>query len=126
MNSLLHRFYTPEFSRSKIASFAPIVTEAAESGDDVALEIIVAAAIDLACFAEGVHRRLFLRDQQIPVAHVGGGFNSSPLREAFIAAVRERILCHAVPPQLPPVMGAVLEALRLDGNASEIAIATQA
>jgi N-acetylglucosamine kinase-like BadF-type ATPase len=126
MNNLLHRFYTPEFSRSKIASFAPIVTEAAESGDDVALEIIVAAAIDLACFAEGVHRRLFLRDQQIPVAHVGGGFNSSPLREAFVAAVRERISCHAAPPQFPPVMGAVLEALRLDGNASEIAIATQA
>ncbi|HWF48911.1 MAG TPA: BadF/BadG/BcrA/BcrD ATPase family protein, partial [Bryobacteraceae bacterium] len=40
MNSLLHRFYTPEFSRSRIASFAPLVTEAAASGDDVALEII--------------------------------------------------------------------------------------
>lgn len=126
MNTLLHRFYTPEFSRSKIASFAPLVTEAAESGDDVALEIIVAAAIDLACFAEGVHRRLFNPDSKVPVAHVGGGFNSAPLREAFVAAVRERIDCQAGPPLFEPVIGAVLEALRLDGSGVDIALAMEA
>ncbi|HEX4810617.1 MAG TPA: BadF/BadG/BcrA/BcrD ATPase family protein [Bryobacteraceae bacterium] len=122
MNSLLHRFYTPEFSRSQIASLATLVTEAAESGDDVALDIVVAAALDLACFAEGVYRRLFSRDHKVRVAHVGGGFNSVPLREAFVAAIRERISCQAGPPLLEPVMGALLEALRLDGNLVEIAI----
>lgn len=126
MNSLLHRFYTPEFSRSKIASFAPLVTEVAEAGDEVALDIIVAAAIDLACFAEGVHRRLFPEKHEIPVAHVGGGFNSAPLRDAFVAAVRERINCPAVPPLHPPVIGAVLEALRMDGKLAKIAVATEA
>ncbi|HEX4230295.1 MAG TPA: BadF/BadG/BcrA/BcrD ATPase family protein [Bryobacteraceae bacterium] len=126
MNSLLHRFYTPEFSRSKIASFAPLVTKAAESGDDVALEIIVAAAIDLACFAEGVHRRLFPQKQEVPVAHVGGGFNSTPLREAFVAAIRERIGCTAVAPLHPPVVGALIEALRADGKFAAIASLTEA
>jgi len=125
MNSLLHRFYTPEFTRAKIASFAPLVTEAAESGDEVALDIIVAAAIDLACFAEGVYRRLFPQKHQIPVAHVGGGFNSTPLREAFVAAVLERLDCAAVPALHPPVIGAVFEALRMDGKIAKIAVATE-
>ena len=125
MNSLLHRFYTPEFTRAKIASFAPLVTRAAESGDEVALDIIVAAAIDLACFAEGVHRRLFPEKHEVPVAHVGGAFNSAPLREAFVAAVRERINCPAVPPLHAPVIGAVFEALRIDGKLAKIAAATQ-
>lgn len=126
MNSLLHRFYTPEFSRSQIASLAPLVSEAAASGDDVALEVIVSAAIDLACFAEGVHKRLFALKHEVPVAHVGGGFNSALLREAFVAAVRERIGCAAVPPLRTPVIGAVLEALRMDGKFAAIAAVTEA
>ncbi|MGC2660627.1 MAG: BadF/BadG/BcrA/BcrD ATPase family protein [Bryobacteraceae bacterium] len=126
MNTLLHRFYTPEFTRSQIAAFAPLVTEAAEAGDEAALEIIVAAALDLACFAEGVHRRLFERDRKVPVAHVGGGFKSAPLREAFVAAIRERIGCIAVLPLLPPVMGAVLEAMRLDGNVTKVSFGMEA
>lgn len=118
-NTLMHRFYN-QFSNSAIASLAPIATQAADQGDQVALEIIDRAAGKLAWFAEGVYRQLFCARESVPVAYTGGVFQSAQLRDAFARRVRDAIGCEAAPPQFGPAAGAILEALRLDGNASHL------
>ena len=40
MNDLLHRFYTPEFPRAKIARYAKLVDQAAREGDATARDIM--------------------------------------------------------------------------------------
>ncbi|MBV9081195.1 MAG: hypothetical protein JOZ62_00855, partial [Acidobacteriaceae bacterium] len=81
-NDLLHRFYTPEFPRTKVAALAPLVSQAAAAGDCVALEIVKKAADDLTCFVQGVYSALFPRSEAVPVAYIGGVFRSSLLLEA--------------------------------------------
>ncbi|MBV9762503.1 MAG: hypothetical protein JO340_18230 [Acidobacteriaceae bacterium] len=113
-NTLMHSFYN-DFSRADIASFAPLVTEAAQRGDRAALEIVEEACRKLAWYVAGVHRHLFQPEDRVPVAHIGGVFQSSLLREAFARAVNASIGCEAGPPRYSPAEGAILEALRLDG-----------
>lgn len=118
-NTLLHRFYN-EFSRPAIASLAPIVTEAAERGDRAAVEIIGNAARQLASFVEGVYSHLFQAGENVPVAYIGGVFRSALLLEKFERSIRESIRCRVWPPRFGPAAGAILEALRLDGNMSPL------
>ncbi|MGA8029207.1 MAG: BadF/BadG/BcrA/BcrD ATPase family protein, partial [Bryobacteraceae bacterium] len=88
-NSLLHRFYSPEYPRDRIASFAPLLTQAAEAGDEAAIEILKAAAAKLAWYVEGVYRRLFLAAESVPVGYVGGVFRSTLLLREFADRIRE-------------------------------------
>ncbi len=119
-NDLLHRFYTDEYPRTRIASFAPLVTEAAEDGDEIARQILNRAAEKLAWFVNGVYRQLFRPGERVPVAHIGGVFQSAPLLAYFQDHVRKSIGCDTAHPRFGPAAGALLEALRLDGNGSEL------
>jgi len=119
-NELLHLFYTSGYPRAKVASFASLVTRAAELGDRSAQDVLDHAAQQLASLAEAVYQRLFPSGDRIPVAYVGGVFESNRLLSAFKDRVRESIQCSAEPPRFSPAAGAVLDALRLDGNASEL------
>jgi N-acetylglucosamine kinase-like BadF-type ATPase len=114
-DELLHRFYG-SFDRSYIASLAVLVTQAAEHGDAVAIDLFQQAAEKLAWFVEGVYRILFYHGEVVPIAYVGGVFQSSTLREQLAISVEESIACKLAAPQLSPAAGALLEALRLDGN----------
>lgn len=116
-NDLLHRFYA-NFDRTSIAAMATLVTQAAEQGDEVAQSILWSAARELATLVEGVYRKLF-RDL-VPVATIGGVFRSTRLRDEFGERVQELTGCAVIPPRFGPAAGALLEALRLDGNASEL------
>src|SRR5436305_398680 len=58
-NDLMHRFYTSEFPRSVVASFAKLVDETAASGDAVARNIILNAAQQLATFTSAVRSQIF-------------------------------------------------------------------
>lgn len=119
-NELLHLFYTAEYPRTKIAALAPLVTRAGEEGDRVALKILNTAAEKLVGFIEGVYRHLFKGGEGIQVAYIGGVFRSALLLSHFKKQVRELIGCEAQPPRFGPAAGAVLEALRSDGNGSEL------
>ncbi len=114
-NDLLHRFYA-ETERKKIAGFAPLVTECAESGDAVALTIVADSADALSRNAEGVYRQLFTASETVTVAYIGGVFRSAQLLAAFAERLRARTGCETVYPRFSPAAGAILEALRLDGN----------
>lgn len=119
-NQLLHLFYGPEYPRKRVASLCPLVTRAAEEGDTVALEIFGSAAAELARFVDGVHRQLFGADERVPLAYIGGAFRSAPLVARFTRRVRDSIASTIGPPRLGPASGALLEALRMDGNRAEL------
>ena len=108
-NELLHRFYTPEFSRPRIAGFAKLVDEAAESGDGIARDILVDAAEKLAALAGAVRKQLFNEVEPVRLAYIGGVFRSRVVLEHF------RELTAATPPIYGPAAGALLEAYRSAG-----------
>ncbi len=118
-NQLLHLFYRPH-TRHQVAALAPYVTAAAESGDQIAKEILAEAAHVLAWYVEGLYRNLFRDGEKIPVAYIGGVFQSGPLRTAFRQRIRERLECEIVAPAMSPAAGALLEAFRMDGNPSAL------
>jgi N-acetylglucosamine kinase len=58
-NEVLHKFYTEEWPRSRVATLAPLVDTAAVEGDAVAAQIISNAAQDLALLAGSVRGQLW-------------------------------------------------------------------
>ncbi len=112
-NDLLHRFYTPEFGRPKIASFAKLVDRAAHEGDAVAREILHSAAFELASFADAIRKQLFADHEPARVSWIGGVFGSEIVRTRFETLVDLTDGNIAGPPMLEPAAGALLEAYRL-------------
>jgi len=119
-NELLHLFYTQDYPHRRVASLGPLVTRAAETGDAVALQILDIAAAELARFAKGVHQQLFREGEKVPLAYVGGAFQSAPLLVNFARRVCDAIASRVAPPRLNPAAGALLDALRMDGNEAEV------
>ncbi len=114
-NELLHRFYTNEFSRPKIASFGAMVERAAVEGDHVAQGILLKGASELALLASAVRRQLFQPGEVVLVAHMGGVFRSAILREQFCQLVKQESGTECGPPRYAPAAGALLEAYRAAG-----------
>lgn len=109
---LLHLLYTADYPRERIAALAPVVDEAARSGDRVAAEVLSGAAQSLATIAAAVRRQLFA-DEAAQVHYSGGVFNSALLLERFRMLVELDGSARLAPPQASPAHGALLEALAL-------------
>jgi N-acetylglucosamine kinase-like BadF-type ATPase len=114
-NELLHRFYTTDFPRPRIASFGAIVERAAAEGDPVARGILVKAASELALLASAVRRQLFQPGDTVRVAHMGGVFRSPIVRDQFRELVEQERGNHCGAPLYAPAAGALLEAYRAAG-----------
>ena len=82
-NDALHRFYTEEYPRPRIASLSRLVDEACADGDEVAASILNQAAQQLAMLAASIRRQLWRENETVRVAYVGGVFESKPLLERF-------------------------------------------
>jgi N-acetylglucosamine kinase-like BadF-type ATPase len=109
----------PPMTRSALAGLAPVVAQAARSGDTQARALFGAAAQELAAIVHGVHDRLGVApDHALPVSYSGGMFHFGDLLlEPFRAALRgEGRAYEFTTPQLSPVAGAVLYAARLAGS----------
>src|SRR5579863_4996362 len=115
MNDLVHRFYTSEYPRTRIASFAKLVDEAARNGDPVARDILHVGAQALATFVAAVRRQLFHRSEHTRVSYIGGAFESAMLRERFAMLVTLECSCRLEPPAYGPAAGALIEAYRMVG-----------
>jgi N-acetylglucosamine kinase-like BadF-type ATPase len=113
MNTLLHWCYTPEFPKTRIASFAKLVDEAARDGDAIAREILQTSAKGLAGLVAAVRRRLFHRGDAPRISYIGGAFHSVILRERFAALVELESETQIHPPAFGPAAGALIEAYRL-------------
>jgi len=120
-NELLHRFYTAEFPRPRIASFGPLVERAAAEGDHVAQGVVRKAAAELALMASAVRRQLFQPLEPAFVAHMGGMFRNTILRDQFRELVEQVHGNVCGPPLYPPAGGALLEAYRACGLAPRLA-----
>ena len=114
-NDLLHRMYTAELPKPRIAAMARVVDEAAVNGDPVAIELLNAAANQLATITAAVRGQLFHAGENVRVAWMGGVFRSNLLRERFRMLVELEDGVAAGPPAMGPAAGALMEAFRLAG-----------
>jgi N-acetylglucosamine kinase len=119
-NELMHKFYTQQYPRPRIAALSPLVDQAANAGDLVAQGILDEAAQLLAGLTSATRGRLFPPGECVRVAYIGGVFKSARLRDRF-RTLLERDGRHTVtPPLYGPTAGALLEAYRLAGLSVEL------
>jgi N-acetylglucosamine kinase-like BadF-type ATPase len=111
-NQMLHRFYTPDWPRSRVATLARLVDLAAEESDAVALDILNRAAQDLALLAMSVKSRLWTPGDPVYVAHIGGVFESRQVLERFRLLMEMEPGISCGPPRHGPAEGALFEARR--------------
>ncbi len=106
----LQAVYGAALGTSQIAALAPLVEDAAESGDHLAHEILVRAGTDLAEGAAVVIDRLGPGDYHRLVSYQGAVLESCAVaREAFVRALSERgkrIRVEA--PKYQPIIGAYM------------------
>jgi len=119
-NQMLHRFYAPEWERSRVASLARLVDQAAAEADPVALHIVNQAAQELAQLAAAVRGQLWQPGETVEMAYSGGVFESRMLLERFRLLVEMEAGNSLGPPQHPPHLGALLEAYRAAGVKVEL------
>lgn len=115
INDLMHRCYTPEFPRPRIASLSILVNLAAENGDPMALKILAEAARELAVFARAVRGQLFERLESVRCAYAGGVFQSRIIRTRLRELLEREPGLVAIPAIHDPAVGALLEAYRAVG-----------
>lgn len=116
LNEALHKWYTLEFPRHRIASFSRQVDEAAHAGDRVAREILRSGALELVQLSARVRRRIFKPRDTVLVSYIGGVFKSKIVRERFRKLVEQQGENKVAPPGLGPAAGALLAAYRNAGH----------
>ncbi len=116
-NDLLHRFYSSEFPRPRIAHFSKLVDEVAREGDAVALSLLSTAAQQLAGYAAAVYGQLFTEPEPVAVAPIGGVWRSELIRTQFQQLVELTEGQTVIEPRYGPATGALIEAYRLAGLA---------
>lgn len=115
-DELLHLCYTDRFPRERAAALAPLVDEAARTGDRVAGEILAAAAQSLAAIAAAVREQLFGSGEPVNLYYSGGVFESLPLRARFTILAEMDGRTRVSAPRHSPAYGALLEANRVSGT----------
>ena len=119
-NELLHRFYTTDWPRPRIAALAPLVDQAAGEGDDVARGILEQAAWELAGLASAVRAQLFAESEAAQVTYSGGVFRSDVLRERYQELIEMTANNRFHLPHYGPAAGALLGAYRAVGMAPQL------
>ncbi len=116
VNDLLHRFYTLEWPRSRVAALSNLVDTAAIENDPVAREILFDATGQLARLTTAVARRLWPEagGDRARVAYIGGIFRSRLVLDRYRFLI-EKAGYASVPPAFGPTAGALLEAYRAGG-----------
>jgi N-acetylglucosamine kinase-like BadF-type ATPase len=92
MTDIHYRLYTQGLTKSELAAFAPLVVEAAQAGDLPAQQVLRRGMADLAQMVEAVARHLGWRNSSCEVTLTGGLWRAGP-----------------------PVLGACVLALQMDG-----------
>lgn len=104
-------------TRGEIARFAKIASQAAEAGDDMAIELFKEAAYEHSLTVKSIIKQLSLaEDQTIPVSYSGGVFKSGEFILTPLAEYLKNTAAKLQQPKLQPVIGACLYALLLNGN----------
>jgi N-acetylglucosamine kinase-like BadF-type ATPase len=104
-------FHYRRLPASRIGEVAPLVGDAAASGDEVARGLVERLAGEIVLMVERAFRDLAVDDADVVL---GGGMLQDTTRPLLAALVRER-LAHAIVLDVPPVLGAMLAALDAAG-----------
>lgn len=109
----LVRWAYDDIAWARFAQLAPLASRCAEKGDPAALAIVEQGAADLALAVETVARRLGLAETAFPLVTAGNNLRPGRLLDSLKQRLQTR-LTHAqiVQPQVEPVVGAALLALR--------------
>lgn len=112
VNELYDKLYVEGCERHRLAELARVTVEAAEGGDEVAVEICETAARELALLATTLLKRLRMDREEVRVACVGGVFSSeNRILTPFTRRVLEVApLANVGYPEFPPVAGALFGA----------------
>ena len=123
-NQMMHRFYTEDWARARVATLARLVDAAATEGDALAAGILDSAAQELAMLTGAVRGQLWkpgvTAGQAIDAAFIGGVFQSRRLLQRFRMLVELEEGTHCGPPKHGPAEGALLEAYRGAGIRVEL------
>lgn len=113
LGELIDLLYVKGMKSHGVAALAPIVAQASEDGDMVAIRILREAGTELGRAAVAVICRLRLQGR-FTVAQTGGVFElGEPIRAAFEETVcQEAPECTIAPARLEPAVGAVLLAMK--------------
>ncbi len=114
-NEAMHRLYTNEWPRPRVAALSKLVDRTAADGDAVARDILANAAQQLAMLAITVRQQLFRSGEAVTICHIGGVFHSRFLLARFRQLVELADGCRPEPPRYGPAAGALLEAYRAAG-----------
>jgi N-acetylglucosamine kinase-like BadF-type ATPase len=117
-HDLLHRFYSDQYPRARIASLAKAVDETAILGDAVAREILSSGAQALMVLVSAVRAQLFPYAESPRLSYSGGVFRSRILFEQFKTLAE--LDCNLTAPQYGPAAGALLEAYRACGIRADL------
>ena len=118
-NEALHRFYTSEWPRDRIARLAPAVDLAAEAGDPVACRVMREAGSALGSLTEIVAECLATSDLDLTLYPLGGVFRSRLVRKSFEYRL-EPLDLRIGEPAHDAAVGALIMAYRLRGLGREI------
>jgi N-acetylglucosamine kinase-like BadF-type ATPase len=114
-NAAMHRMYTADWPRDRVARLARLVDAAAVEGDAVAKEILANAGRQLATLAGSVRRQLWQPESAVDVAYIGGVFQSQIVLARFRMLVELEDGVRCITPKYGPAGGALLEAYRSAG-----------
>jgi N-acetylglucosamine kinase-like BadF-type ATPase len=115
--ALVRYFYIDQHSKSEVAAFAPVVIEAAATGDEEARMIVEENALEIARTALSMRRRIEVPDR---LAIVGGLSKSRLFMKFLEQGISGKLkLCR---PLLQPVFGAVLIAIKRHGEVDSATI----
>lgn len=119
-DDLLHRFYTDEYPRERVAAFSRLVDRIARDGDTAAREILFAAAQQLATLASAVRAQIFDGIAPCRISYSGGVFRSELLRSRFRMLMELDVGNCVSEPVYGPAAGALIEAYRAAGLATSL------
>lgn len=119
MTDVHNRLYTQAISKAELAGFAPLLMEAAASGDSLAQEVIATGTRDLAEMVAAVARNLGWEATPCEVTLTGGLWRAgeivlTPFGRSLAALMPG---ASVVLPELSPVLGACILALQGAGVA---------
>ena len=114
--------YEGGFSKEKIASLAPLVTQAAKEGDNIARHILFFSTEELTLSVRTVVRKLGMATKEFPLICMGGMFRMGP---TLLHDIKKKAGDFAPKADVQllrkkPVVGAIRIAIQQSGNAKTL------
>jgi N-acetylglucosamine kinase-like BadF-type ATPase len=116
--NLLIAIYSPQIDNARIAGFARYVAEAAQEGDEIAIEILKEAGFELGLAAFAVIKKLKLERKKVPVGYVGSIFKVGALLTDSLFKTVHKIApkAYLAEPKFPPAQAAAQMAFENSRN----------